>query len=186
MRIISILSRSSAANNLRHGKFRNHLDRPLLCASYRGPKITGSSRREAHHRTCIHTGFRETVRNYIKNPSFHMFMFTFCLFSQKCCNQNQCLSWRIHGGPILSGGFSTSPVSPSKLKESSAAGNNRKLSHGHGSGNEESDMEFNVQKKTTGWEIVRKMLSYVWPKDNNPMKARVAIAMALLLGSKVD
>lgn len=58
--------------------------------------------------------------------------------------------------------------------------------HGHSGADENSDMEFNVRKKTTGWEIVKKMLSYVWPKDNTAMKARVAVAMALLLGSKAS
>lgn len=42
-----------------------------------------------------------------------------------------------------------------------------------------------LSKKTTGWEIVKKMLEYVWPAESSAMKVRVVVAMALLLGSKV-
>ena len=36
-----------------------------------------------------------------------------------------------------------------------------------------------------GWVIVRKMLSYVWPKDKKSIRVRVVLALSLLIGAKV-
>ena len=41
------------------------------------------------------------------------------------------------------------------------------------------------EPKITGWEIVKKMLGYVWPKDKPSIKARVMVAVSLLVGAKV-
>ncbi|XP_041351479.1 ATP-binding cassette sub-family B member 7, mitochondrial-like [Gigantopelta aegis] len=35
------------------------------------------------------------------------------------------------------------------------------------------------------WDIIRAMMSYIWPKDNKGIKIRVVIAIGLLVGSKV-
>lgn len=40
-------------------------------------------------------------------------------------------------------------------------------------------------KQIGGWELVGKMLRYVWPKGNWHLKRRVLVAMALLVGAKV-
>ncbi|KAL3882272.1 hypothetical protein ACJMK2_028634 [Sinanodonta woodiana] len=45
--------------------------------------------------------------------------------------------------------------------------------------------EFHVADKVRGWDIIKAMLSYVWPKDKPGIKARVIIAISLLIGSKV-
>ena len=39
--------------------------------------------------------------------------------------------------------------------------------------------------KVGGWQIVRSMLNYVWPKDKPGIRARVVVAVGLLIGSKV-
>lgn len=43
----------------------------------------------------------------------------------------------------------------------------------------------NVGEKVSHWEIVKKMLSYVWPKDNFRIRIRVVAALGLLVGSKL-
>ncbi|KAK3578887.1 hypothetical protein CHS0354_010253 [Potamilus streckersoni] len=45
--------------------------------------------------------------------------------------------------------------------------------------------EFQGADKVRGWDIIKAMLSYVWPKDKPGIKARVIIAISLLIGSKV-
>ncbi|VDD89667.1 unnamed protein product [Enterobius vermicularis] len=40
-------------------------------------------------------------------------------------------------------------------------------------------------KQIGGWELVGKMLRYVWPKGNWHLKRRVLVAMALLVGAKL-
>ena len=42
-----------------------------------------------------------------------------------------------------------------------------------------------VEKEVSGFQIIKTMLSYVWPKDNVGVKARVIVALSLLLGAKV-
>ncbi|XP_072022465.1 iron-sulfur clusters transporter ABCB7, mitochondrial-like [Amphiura filiformis] len=42
-----------------------------------------------------------------------------------------------------------------------------------------------VGDKVSGWEIVKNMLTYIWPKDEKGIKIRVMIALGLLVGSKV-
>jgi hypothetical protein len=41
------------------------------------------------------------------------------------------------------------------------------------------------KEEVSGWEIIKKMLSYVWPRDNPGIRFRVVIAVFLLVGSKV-
>ncbi|XP_074649596.1 iron-sulfur clusters transporter ABCB7, mitochondrial-like [Tubulanus polymorphus] len=41
------------------------------------------------------------------------------------------------------------------------------------------------QKEVTGWEIIKNMLAYVWPRDKPGIRARVVAAFGLLIGSKV-
>jgi len=43
----------------------------------------------------------------------------------------------------------------------------------------------NGENKTSGFFIVQKMLTYVWPKGQWNVKIRVVIALSLLLGAKV-
>ena len=43
-----------------------------------------------------------------------------------------------------------------------------------------------VANQVTGWEIIREMLSYIWPRDERGIKARVVTAMGLLIGAKVS
>jgi hypothetical protein len=40
-------------------------------------------------------------------------------------------------------------------------------------------------KDVTGYEIIKAMMSYIWPKDNWGIKARVVTALSLLVGAKV-
>lgn len=42
-----------------------------------------------------------------------------------------------------------------------------------------------AHKEVGGWQMIRAMLSYVWPKDKPGVKARVIIAAGLLIGAKV-
>uniref|UniRef100_A0A914UU00 Iron-sulfur clusters transporter ABCB7, mitochondrial n=1 Tax=Plectus sambesii TaxID=2011161 RepID=A0A914UU00_9BILA len=42
-----------------------------------------------------------------------------------------------------------------------------------------------ASKMPSGWELVRKMLSYTWPKGNWTLRRRVVIAMGLLIGAKL-
>ena len=42
-----------------------------------------------------------------------------------------------------------------------------------------------TRKEMNYREILKKLFNFVWPKDNNKIKARVAIALALLIGSKI-
>ncbi|OQV23939.1 ATP-binding cassette sub-family B member 7, mitochondrial [Hypsibius exemplaris] len=74
--------------------------------------------------------------------------------------------------------FSTTSLLGAKLTA-------KKLQHGGHAPPPESDLDIKISKKTTGWDIVKKMMSYAWPADSNAMKARVAFAMVLLLGSKL-
>lgn len=41
------------------------------------------------------------------------------------------------------------------------------------------------KEEVSGWEIIKKMLNYVWPRDNPGIRFRVVIALCLLVGSKV-
>ena len=43
-----------------------------------------------------------------------------------------------------------------------------------------------TEKHVSGWVIVKKMLSYVWPKDKPRVRIRVLVALGLLVGSKVS
>jgi len=36
-----------------------------------------------------------------------------------------------------------------------------------------------------GWKIIREMLKHIWPKKHPKLKARVVIALGLLVGAKV-
>ena len=42
-----------------------------------------------------------------------------------------------------------------------------------------------VESTVSGWEIIKNMLTYIWPKDEKGIKIRVMIAVGLLVGSKV-
>ena len=42
-----------------------------------------------------------------------------------------------------------------------------------------------VKKSSQGKKIIKEMFTYVWPKDNPEIKARVVLAVSLLLGAKV-
>ncbi|XP_071112669.1 iron-sulfur clusters transporter ABCB7, mitochondrial-like [Haliotis cracherodii] len=42
-----------------------------------------------------------------------------------------------------------------------------------------------TKKEVSGWDIVKAMMTYIWPKDKPGIKARVVIAVGLLIGSKV-
>ncbi|XP_022100448.1 ATP-binding cassette sub-family B member 7, mitochondrial-like [Acanthaster planci] len=42
-----------------------------------------------------------------------------------------------------------------------------------------------VTNQVTGWEIIREMLSYIWPRDERGIKIRVMTALGLLVGAKV-
>ncbi|KAL5010558.1 hypothetical protein ScPMuIL_012863 [Solemya velum] len=41
------------------------------------------------------------------------------------------------------------------------------------------------EKDITGWDIVKAMVTYIWPKDKPAIRTRVVIALGLLVGSKV-
>ena len=43
-----------------------------------------------------------------------------------------------------------------------------------------------VEKKVTGWKIIRVMLRQVWPKDKPSLRIRVVVALSLLIGAKVS
>jgi len=43
----------------------------------------------------------------------------------------------------------------------------------------------NVTEKVSHWDIVKKMLGYVWPKDNFQIRFRVVVALSLLIGAKL-
>ena len=43
-----------------------------------------------------------------------------------------------------------------------------------------------VPDQVTGWEIIREMLTYIWPKDERGIKIRVLTALSLLIGAKVS
>ena len=36
-----------------------------------------------------------------------------------------------------------------------------------------------------GWKIIREMLRHIWPRDQPSLKARVVVALGLLVGAKV-
>ncbi|WKX90011.1 hypothetical protein Q1695_009110 [Nippostrongylus brasiliensis] len=44
-----------------------------------------------------------------------------------------------------------------------------------------------LQAKTelTGWQLIRKLLKFVWPKGNRAIKSRVLVALCLLVGAKL-
>ena len=42
-----------------------------------------------------------------------------------------------------------------------------------------------VSDEVGGWEIIKAMLGYVWPKGDPGIKARVVVALSLLIGAKV-
>eukprot|EP00057_Strongylocentrotus_purpuratus_P006358 XP_011660832.1 PREDICTED: ATP-binding cassette sub-family B member 7, mitochondrial [Strongylocentrotus purpuratus] len=42
-----------------------------------------------------------------------------------------------------------------------------------------------VEDKVGGWDIIKAMLGYVWPKGDLSIKSRVVVAMSLLIGAKV-
>ncbi|XP_046573628.1 iron-sulfur clusters transporter ABCB7, mitochondrial-like [Haliotis rubra] len=42
-----------------------------------------------------------------------------------------------------------------------------------------------TKKEVSGWDIVKAMMTYIWPKNKPGIKARVVIAVGLLVGSKV-
>ena len=37
-----------------------------------------------------------------------------------------------------------------------------------------------------GWKILREMVKHIWPRDQPRLKARVIIALGLLVGAKVS
>ena len=37
----------------------------------------------------------------------------------------------------------------------------------------------------SGWKIIREMLKHIWPRDRPGLKARVIVALGLLVGAKV-
>ena len=39
--------------------------------------------------------------------------------------------------------------------------------------------------KLEGWKIIREMIRHIWPKEHPSLKARVIIALGLLIGAKV-
>ena len=41
------------------------------------------------------------------------------------------------------------------------------------------------EAELAGWRIIREMLRHIWPRDKPKLKARVVIALGLLVGSKV-
>ncbi|XP_041462333.1 ATP-binding cassette sub-family B member 7, mitochondrial-like isoform X1 [Lytechinus variegatus] len=55
--------------------------------------------------------------------------------------------------------------------------------HAHGGG---IPAKVDVEDKVGGWEIIKAMLGYVWPKGDLAIKARVIVAMSLLIGAKVS
>ncbi|XP_033125673.1 ATP-binding cassette sub-family B member 7, mitochondrial-like [Anneissia japonica] len=58
----------------------------------------------------------------------------------------------------------------------------RSCFHGHGPG----DVTQNGNNGgSNGWQIVKAMTRYIWPKDATSIKARVVIAVGLLIGSKM-
>ncbi|XP_065315339.1 iron-sulfur clusters transporter ABCB7, mitochondrial-like [Gordionus sp. m RMFG-2023] len=51
--------------------------------------------------------------------------------------------------------------------------------------NNENNNIFSTNPQISGWEIVKKMFTYVWPKESPDIRYRVIIALSLLVGSKV-
>lgn len=47
-------------------------------------------------------------------------------------------------------------------------------------------MSFTQLKEVNSAQILSAMLSYVWPKDRPDLRARVALSLGLLAGSKVS
>uniref|UniRef100_A0A669EM34 ATP-binding cassette, sub-family B (MDR/TAP), member 7 n=1 Tax=Oreochromis niloticus TaxID=8128 RepID=A0A669EM34_ORENI len=56
--------------------------------------------------------------------------------------------------------------------------------HGHAGGGLSADPK-NVLKEVNSAQILSAMLSYVWPKDRPDLRARVALSLGLLAGSKI-
>lgn len=42
-----------------------------------------------------------------------------------------------------------------------------------------------VPGKVTGTDMIKAMMAYIWPKDDNKVKKQVSIAVGLLVGAKV-
>lgn len=42
-----------------------------------------------------------------------------------------------------------------------------------------------VKSRTTNWQMVKKLIEYVWPKDRPNIRRTVMIAVGLLVGSKL-
>lgn len=57
--------------------------------------------------------------------------------------------------------------------------------HGITGGHMAIDSNSKPLRELTNMQILKKLLSFVWPKDNNSIKLRVVFAMGLLIGSKL-
>ena len=44
----------------------------------------------------------------------------------------------------------------------------------------------NSKTELAGWKIIREMVKHIWPRDQPKLKARVVIAVGLLVGAKVQ
>ena len=42
------------------------------------------------------------------------------------------------------------------------------------------------EAELSGWRIIREMIKHIWPRDHPKLKARVVIALGLLVGAKVN
>ncbi len=42
------------------------------------------------------------------------------------------------------------------------------------------------EAQLSGWKIIKEMLKHIWPRDHPKLKARVVIALGLLVGAKVS
>ncbi|KAK6036751.1 hypothetical protein COOONC_25744 [Cooperia oncophora] len=47
-------------------------------------------------------------------------------------------------------------------------------------------LQNNAKTELSGWQLVRRLLRYVWPKGNRAIKSRVLVALCLLVGAKVS
>ncbi|XP_030851268.1 ATP-binding cassette sub-family B member 7, mitochondrial isoform X3 [Strongylocentrotus purpuratus] len=57
--------------------------------------------------------------------------------------------------------------------------------HGFHAGGNGMPPKVDVEDKVGGWDIIKAMLGYVWPKGDLSIKSRVVVAMSLLIGAKV-
>ena len=55
----------------------------------------------------------------------------------------------------------------------------------HASGISDLARDKSTSSKINGWVILQKMFSYVWPKNRPSIRARVVVAVSLLIGAKV-